>query len=82
MFDKCDNRLYIVKENDTLESIADMFSASKEEIMASNNMKTETLSNAMEITIPICTSTPTGTLNALTTTYTPFINTITSTPGG
>jgi len=80
--DQCDNRLYIVKENDTLESIAHLFSISKEEIMAANSMKTELLSTAMEITVPVCTSTPTGTVNALTTTYTPAIRLITSTPGG
>jgi hypothetical protein len=78
----CDNRIYIVKETDTLESIAFLFSISKEEIMAANSMKTEILSTRMEITVPVCTSTPTGTVNALTTTYTPAIRLITSTPGG
>jgi hypothetical protein len=80
--DTCEYRLYIVKENDTLENIADLFSISKAEILAINNMKTETLNATVEILIPVCTSTPTGTVNAFTTTYTPSISPITSTPGG
>lgn len=80
--DTCENRLYIVRENDTLERVAAMFSVSKQEIVAANNLKTENLNTAMEITIPICTFTPTGTVDALTTTYTPSQRPITSTPGG
>jgi hypothetical protein len=80
--EQCENRLYSVKETDTLESIAFLFSLSKEEIMAANGMKTEILSTGMEITVRVCTSTPTGTVSALTTTYTPAIRLIPSTPGG
>ena len=80
--EQCKNPLHIVKETDTLESIAFLFSISKEEIMAANRMKTEILSTGTEITAPVCTFTPTGTVHALTTTYTPAIRLITSTPGG
>jgi len=81
----CEEILYIVQENDTLESIAHQFSISKEEIITINNMKTETVIRAMELIIPKCNSTPTGTAESpatLTTTYTPSINLTTFTPDG
>jgi hypothetical protein len=83
-FQNCDLTLYIVQENDTLESIAYQFSVSQEEIKAINNMKTETVSMAMKLMIPICNFTPTGTVNptVLATTYTPPISLTTSTPDG
>lgn len=84
LFQSCEMIIYRVEENDTLESIADQFSITNEEIMAINHLKTETINNTMELMIPICDSTPTGTVNpaTLTTTYTPSIRQITSTPGG
>ncbi|RPJ26954.1 MAG: LysM peptidoglycan-binding domain-containing protein [Chloroflexi bacterium] len=83
-FRNCDLTLYIVQENDTLESLADQFAVSQEEITAINNMKTETVSTAMKLMIPICNFTPTGTVNptVLATTYTPPISLTTSTPDG
>ena len=80
----CEQVLYAVQENDTLERIAYLFSISKEEIMSINNMKAETVNTAMELVIPICSFTPTGTVNptSLTTTYTPSTSPIPSTPGG
>jgi hypothetical protein len=80
----CEGMLYIVQENDTLESVASQFSVSKEELMAANQMKTETLYQVTKLMIPICGFTPTGTLTAmtLTKTDTPSIRPTTSTPDG
>lgn len=85
MLQNCEEILYIVQKKDTLESIADHFSTSKEEIMAINNMETETVVRTMELIIPKCDSTPTGTAEGpatLTTTYTPSIDLTTFTPDG
>jgi len=83
-FQNCKEMSYQVQENDTLESIAAQFSVSKEKLMAINNLNTETLNPKLEILIPICNSTPTGTVrpSTLTTTFTPLIGPTTSTPGG
>lgn len=78
----CREQSYIVREDDTLESIAGRFASSKEEIMAANKMQTESLRPGDTIWVTFCTLTPTGTVNALTTTYTPSIRPTTSTPGG
>ncbi|HLO32725.1 MAG TPA: LysM peptidoglycan-binding domain-containing protein [Anaerolineales bacterium] len=84
MLQKCPETLYHVQENDTLESIANQFSISKEDILAINGLKSETLNTSMKLIIPVCGFTPTGTLNPtrLTTTYTPLTDHSTSTPGG
>lgn len=80
----CKGRIHAVQENDTLESIAYQFAVSEQEIMAANNLKTETLHTAMELIIPTCNLTPTGTINpkTLTRTFTPAIHSTTSTPDG
>ena len=80
----CEERLYPVQENDTLESIALRFSVSKEKIMSINNMSDETVRNKMDLLIPICASTPTGTIHpsTLTLTFTPLGGPTTATPGG
>ncbi len=84
MFQNCAGMLYTIQENDTLESIAYRFSTSKEDLIAANNMKTETVNAGMEIIVPICKFTPTGNIHptTLTTTYTPSISPITFTPDG
>jgi hypothetical protein len=84
VFRNCEEITYQVRENDTLEKIAHQFSVSKQEIMSINNLKTETLNPVMELLIPSCHSTPTGTMNPtiFTRTYTPSMDTIASTPGG
>jgi LysM repeat protein len=83
-FQNCEVIIYKIQENDILESIADQFSVAKEEIMAINHLKIETVDNTMELLIPICDSTPTGTVHptTLTTTHTPAIRQNTSIPGG
>jgi LysM repeat protein len=83
-FQNCEQTIYQVQENDTLESIALKFSVAKDKIMAANNLNAETVSPKMELLIPICTSTPTGTVHpsTLTITFTPLTGPTTSTPGG
>ncbi len=78
----CAGRAYVVKEYDTVESIAHLYSISQEDILRANNLTTEALRPRMEILIPTCASTPTGTVNALTTTYTPPTGHTTFTPDG
>ena len=84
MLQNCEEVLYRVQENDTIARIAYQFSTSKEEIMAINNMKTETVNASMKLIIPICNSTPTSTVHpaTLTTTYTPATDPTSSTPDG
>jgi len=83
-FQNCEEMSYQVQENDTLESIAMQFSVSKDKLMAINNLSTEILATKMELLIPFCNSTPTGTVHpsTLTTTFTPLLDPTTSTPGG
>lgn len=79
----CEEIKYKAQENDTLESIADQFSTLKESIMIANEMKTEVISPTMELIIPICGSTPTGTVNPATLTiHTPSTSPTTTTPNG
>jgi spore germination protein YaaH len=73
--------IYAVQVNDTLAMIAAQFSVTEAEIRAANHLITATLSADRELMIPICKSTPTGTLDALTT-LTPALSPTTSTPGG
>jgi hypothetical protein len=83
-FQNCEELMYQVQENDTLESIAFQFSVAKDKIMDINNLSTESIHAKMDLLIPICTSTPTGTIHpsTLTITFTPLVGPTTSTPGG
>jgi hypothetical protein len=76
----CEPTVYIVREKDSLAMLADRFDSSKEEIMAANHLKTDAVRTGMQLLIPTCQSTPTA--NISTTTFTPILSTITSTPGG
>ena len=78
----CVEQSYFVQQNDTLERIAVQFATSKEEIIVANKLKTETLRPGATLWISVCTFTPTGTVNALTITYTPSLSPTRSTPGG
>jgi hypothetical protein len=80
---RCDRLTYTVRKNDTLESIAQHFSVSKEDLLAINHMKTEMVLTNMELTIPVCNFTPTSTVHPTTfsTSYTPSTRPTTSTPG-
>jgi hypothetical protein len=83
-FENCEMMLYTVEANDTLASIANRFLVSEDEIMETNQLKTDTIRLSMELMIPICNFTPTGTIHpaTFTTTNTPLIPPTTSTPGG
>jgi hypothetical protein len=78
----CTGTVYRVKEEDTIEGIAQRYAVSKEDILTANNLSPAHLKVGMEVVIPTCTSTPTGTLNAPTSTNTPSTKPTTSTPGG
>jgi|SRR5690349_7218030 len=80
----CEERLYQVQGNDTLESIALRFSVPKERIIAINHLNVGPLRHNMNLLIPICAATPTGILHpsTLTITFTPFNDPTASTPGG
>ena len=80
----CETMLYTVQTNDTLSSVADRFSVSDELIMELNQLHTGAVHQSMELVIPICNFTPTGTVHpaTFTTTYTPMFLPTTSTPGG
>jgi hypothetical protein len=79
---ECQMLIYTVQQRDTLEEIANRFSVSKAKLRAANHLNAGTVTAGMELMIPICKSTPTGTFDALTTTFTPILNPTTSTPGG
>jgi len=80
---KCDGIIYKVKGDDTIAGIAKRFSVSKEEIMSFNNMQTEVLYKSMELDIPQCNTTPTGTAHSPTAaqTFTPILDLTIDTPG-
>jgi LysM repeat protein len=82
--ESCEMLVYAVQENDTLASIAERFSAAEDEIMAINDLKVGALKPSMELLIPVCNYTPTGTVHpaTLTTTYTPNFRSTASTPDG
>ncbi|HSL45611.1 MAG TPA: LysM peptidoglycan-binding domain-containing protein [Anaerolineales bacterium] len=85
VWENCEMSSYTVRENDTLASIAHRFSISEETIMALNNIETEALTISMELIIPRCNFTPTGTAMEPTlfqTTFTPLTSPPSSTPGG
>jgi|WetSurMetagenome_2_1015567.scaffolds.fasta_scaffold190804_1 hypothetical protein len=72
---------YIIQQGDTLESIAQQFSTSKEAIVSENGLPTNEIHVSQEISIPFCESTPTGTSSAPTFTITPNLEPISTTPG-
>ncbi|HET6822683.1 MAG TPA: LysM peptidoglycan-binding domain-containing protein [Anaerolineales bacterium] len=80
----CAIQSYTVQEQDTLASIAKQFSVSEQTILEVNLLEAESVRPAMELIIPVCHFTPTGTFHAVTftTTLTPVLNFKTSTPGG
>jgi LysM repeat protein len=80
----CVELVYRVQEKDTLKGIAAKFSVSKDRLMAINNLDSESLTAKKDLLIPICHSTPTGTVHpsTLTTTFTPLLGPTMSTPNG
>jgi hypothetical protein len=80
----CEMMLYTVQADDTLTSIADHFLVSEELLTELNQLGADAVHPSMELVIPICHFTPTGTIHpaTFTTTYTPLFLPTTSTPGG
>jgi hypothetical protein len=76
----CESIYYQVKNGDTIEGIATRFSVSAEEIRATNSLRTETLLTSMKLSIPVCSPTPQGTPNIVSTTFTPLLGPNTLTP--
>jgi len=72
---------YHVQESDTLQSIADHFSISKETLQEMNKLNTETIQPNAILLIPFCKSTATSTIHPPTFTITPFLEPIARTPG-
>ena len=79
----CEMIIYPVQGEDTLASIAKQFSTSMREIIQLNQLRTAAISPPMELLVPVCNFTPTGTYSPVTftTTHTPLIIATTSTPG-
>lgn len=82
--ENCELTSYAVQDNDTLAGIAQRFSVAEEEIITLNHLQTDALRPSVTLIIPVCTSTPTGTVHPVTftTTHTPIGAGTTSTPGG
>lgn len=80
----CEMIIYSVQANDTLTDIASRFSVSEDEIMKVNGLTTTAVSSSMELLIPLCNFTPTGTIHpaTFTRTGTPILRATTSTPEG
>jgi LysM repeat protein len=78
----CELILHPVGETDSLASIAQQFSVPVATIMDLNHLQIEVIQPSMELLIPVCNFTPTGTLHAstFTTTNTPQTIATTSTP--
>jgi len=76
----CEEIVYVVHQNDTSDALAARFMISKEELLRANHLKTDRLQAGLKMIIPVCNYTPTA--NVLTTTFTPILSPITSTPGG
>lgn len=81
--ENCEMLLYTVRQGDTLAGIAARFSAPEEEILARNNLAGR-VHAGMQLIVPVCLPTPTGTVASehLSRTYTPTIHLMTSTPAG
>ena len=77
----CKEIKYVLQEGDTLESISQHFSVSKESILLANHLTDETLGSTRELVIPFCESTPTSTTHPPTFTITPIFEMISTTPG-
>ena len=82
--DSCVTMVYSVQANDTLADIASRFLVPVDELMKINGLRTDALSRSMDLLIPLCNFTPTGTIHpaTFTTTHTPIIRATTSTPEG
>jgi len=78
---ECGEIRYIVQKGDTLDSLAQRFSTTKESIINANHLTSDMLTISQELSIPYCGSTPTGTTHPPTFTITPIFETTSTTPG-
>ena len=78
---KCKWSLHKVDDLDTLETIAQKYSVSMEEIITFNNMTSEVIYESMELKIPQCDVTPTVTAHMPTRTLTPSLESTLNTQG-
>lgn len=76
----CLQTVHIVQVGETLNSLAAKFQIRSAALLSANQIKANDIRAGMKLIIPDCNYTPT--VNALTTTFTPVVNQITSTPGG
>jgi LysM repeat protein len=60
----CEATPYTVEAGDTLEGLAIKFSVSEAELVRHNQLPTQLLRAGMVLEIPVCRSTPTGTIIA------------------
>lgn len=66
----CPDILYIVKEGDTLASVAKRFRVSEEKIREANALQSDVLPSGSRLSVPACNSTPTSATLPYTSTFT------------
>jgi hypothetical protein len=76
----CESISYEVRQGDTLESIADQFSVTAEDLRMGNNLGSTPLMPSMRLSVPVCSPTPSGTPSNARTTFTPLVDPATGTP--
>ena len=74
----CETSIYLVRENDTLASIAFQHGITEETILEHNPLISSTVFTGMELAIPLCNSTPshTATINENMITISPIYETL------
>lgn len=79
----CQNIVYEVQPEDTLENLARRFAMDEESILEANNLEADAVRAGVELIVPICNSTPTITARppTFTTTLAPLIQLTAYTPG-
>lgn len=81
-FENCTMLSYLIQKNDTLASIASQFAVPAQQIRQMNAMQNDSVNAGQVLSIPICSSTPANPTASHTTTFTPVLYTIATTPDG
>ncbi len=76
----CEPILHEVQQNDTLESLAQQYSVTIDEILSANQLRTTVLSPGEKLSIPGCSPAPSGTPNSIASTFPALVGTTTLTP--
>lgn len=78
----CPDILYVVKEGDTLASVAKRFRVSEEKIREANALQSDVLPSGSRLSVPACNSTPTSATLPSTSafTLTPYFDGVAITP--